>query len=526
MDPALLGEVLSLLMFAGACGLLILGFPVAFTLAGAALLFAAIGYFLGVFNLNLLGGLPSRYFGVMVNEVLVAVPLFVFMGVMLERSRIAEQLLETMGLMFGRMRGGLGLSVIFVGMLLAASTGIVGATVVTMGLLSLPTMLKVGYDPKLACGVICASGTLGQIIPPSIVLVILGDILQGANTQAQLSLGNFAPDPVSVIDLFAGAFLPGMLLVGLYMAWTLLIAYLKPLACPPVRMSKDEEAALRGRVLQVLLPPAGLILLVLGSILIGAATPTEAAAMGSVGALLLAGRAAYEARSWPVYAAGVSLLVLVILVSLFDLRMQRDVVPAGDLMAAIAAALCVVVLAAGIAVSLGRVHRSGILVEVMRSTVKISSMVFVILLGASVFSLTFRGLGGEKIVSDILQDMPGGAFGAMFVVMALMFVMGFFLDFIEIVFVVVPIVGPILLAMGLNPVWLGVMIAVNLQTSFLTPPFGFALFYLRGVAPPGITTMDIYRGIIPFVAIQIFGLMVLATFPGLATWLPSVLFGN
>ncbi len=523
MDGALLGEVLSLLMFGVACGVLLLGFPVAFTLAGSALVFAAIGISLDVFNINLLGSLPSRYFGVMVNEVLVAVPLFVFMGIMLERSKIAEQLLETMGLMFGQMRGGLGISVIFVGMLLAASTGIVGATVVTMGLLSLPTMLKAGYDPKLACGVICASGTLGQIIPPSIVLVLLGDILQGANTQAQLSLGNYAPDPVSVIDLFAGAFLPGMVLVGMYMAWTLTVAYFRPNACPPMQ-TDDSRAQVRARVAQVMLPPAGLIVMVLGSILLGVATPTEAAAMGSIGAILLAGRALEPDRTRPVIVAVLSLPILVFLVTTFDLRLQRDVVPAGDLIAACFAGIAVLVLCYGVAISLRRVHRSGILKEVMRSTVQVSSMVFVILLGASVFSLTFRGLGGEKIVSDVLHSMPGGAFGAMLVVMALMFVMGFFLDFIEIVFVVVPIVGPILLMMELDPIWLGVMIAVNLQTSFLTPPFGFALFYLRGVAPPSITTMDIYRGIMPFVAIQILGLIVLAAFPGLATWLPSVLF--
>jgi len=523
MHGTVLGEVLSLLMFAVACGILLLGFPVAFTLAGSALIFAAIGVALDVFNLNLLGGLPSRYFGVMVNEVLVAVPLFVFMGIMLEKSKIAEQLLETMGLMFGQMRGGLGLSVVFVGMLLAASTGIVGATVVTMGLLSLPTMLKAGYDPKLACGIICASGTLGQIIPPSIVLVLLGDILQGANTQAQLSLGNFAPDPVSVIDLFAGAFIPGMVLVGLYMVWTMIFAFLRPNACPPLQ-TDETRAEVRARVARVMLPPAGLIVMVLGSILLGVATPTEAAAMGSIGAILLAGRSLEPDRTRPVILAVLCLPILVILVSAFDLRMQRDEIPTSDLVAAVCAAIAVLVLFYGVAVSIGRIYRSGVLTDVMRATVQVSSMVFVILLGASVFSLTFRGLGGEKIVSDVLNAMPGGAFGAMLVVMALMFVMGFFLDFIEIVFVVVPIVGPILLAMGLDPIWLGVMIAVNLQTSFLTPPFGFALFYLRGVAPPSITTMDIYRGIVPFVAIQILGLIVIAAFPELATWLPKVLF--
>jgi tripartite ATP-independent transporter DctM subunit len=457
------GEILSLLMFAVTCGVLLLGYPVAFSLAGTAFAFALLGTALDVFDLRLLGGLPSRYFGVMVNEVLVAVPLFVFMGVMLERSRVSEQLLQTMGLLFGTLRGGLGLSVTIVGMLLAASTGIVGATVVTMGLLSLPAMLKAGYDPKLACGTICASGTLGQIIPPSIVLVILGDILQGANTQAQLAMGNFAPDPVSVVDLFAGALLPGLMLVGLYMAWQIVIAIFRPEASPALVEAGARPEGLAGQVLVALIPPAILILAVLGSILAGIATPTESAAVGALGAM-------------------------------------------------------------GLAAARGRLNLA-VLREVMRATTRISSMVFVILLGASVFSLVFRGLGGEQIVHDALTAMPGGAFGAMFVVMAVMFVLGFFLDFVEIVFVVVPIVGPVLLMMDLNPVWLGVMMAVNLQTSFLTPPFGFALFYLRGVAPETVRTADIYRGIVPFVILQLFGLVLLAMFPQLVTWLPNVIFG-
>ncbi len=525
MDPVLLGEILSLVMFAVTCGVLLLGFPVAFTLAGSALIFAVIGYWLGIFDFRILGGLPSRYAGVMLNEVLVAVPLFVFMGVMLERSRIAEQLLETMGMLFGRLRGGLGLSVTFVGMLLAASTGIVGATVVTMGLLSLPAMLKAGYDPKLACGAICASGTLGQIIPPSIVLVLLGDILQGANTQAQLALGNYAPDPVSVIDLFAGAFLPGMVLVGMYMLWIIIQAIIKPHAAPAIQVDPAELGESLGhRAMRVLVPPAILIVAVLGSILIGAATPTEAAAVGAVGAVLLAARADTTSSPRPIYAAGIALVVLIPIVTTFDLRMQRDVVPTGDLIAAVVAAICCLFILVGVLDALRKVVRIGVLGEVCRTTLTVSSMVFVILLGASVFSLVFRGLGGEKIVHEVLNALPGGAFGAMLVVMALMFVMGFFLDFIEIVFVVVPIVGPILLMMELNPVWLGVMIAVNLQTSFLTPPFGFALFYLRGVAPPSVTTMDIYRGVLPFVVIQLIGLGVIAAVPGLATWLPKVLF--
>ena len=522
MSPELLGEVLSLLMFAVVCGLLLLGYPVALTLAGAGLLFATLGDLLGVFQWGLLGGLPSRFFGVMVNELLVAVPLFVFMGVLLERSKIAEELLETMGLLFGRLRGGLGLSVIFVGMLLAASTGIVGATVVTMGLLSLPAMLKVGYSPRLASGIICASGTLGQIIPPSIVLVLLGDILQGANTQAQLAKGNFAPDPVSVVDLFAGAFIPGMVLVGLYMAWVLIMGVIRPASCPPVPRL-EGDAALLGRVFRVLMPPAVLVLAVLGSILLGIATPTESAAVGSVGACLLAASRAESRARLPVACAGTAVVALILLTSFFDLRMQRDVVPTADAVAAVAAAVCCLAVLWGLLYSLRVILAGGILVAVMRSTLMVSSMVFLILLGASVFSLVFRGLGGEKVVSDVLLNMPG-EFGAMLLVMAVMFLLGFFLDFIEIVFVVVPIVGPIMLQMDISPVWFGIMIAINLQTSFLTPPFGFALFYLRGVAPPGVGTGDIYRGIAPFVVIQLLGLCVIAAFPGLATWLPRVLF--
>ena len=456
-------EYVSLIMFGVTCGVLLLGFPVAFTLAGVSLLFALCGAVAGVIDLSFFGAVPSRFLGVMTNEVLVAVPLFVFMGVMLERSRIAEQLLETMGLMFGRLRGGLGVSVIAVGAVLAASTGIVGATVVTMGLLSLPSMLKAGYDPKLATGAICASGTLGQVVPPSIVLVLLGDILQGANTQAQLAKGNFAPDPVSVVDLFAGAFIPGLVLVLLYMGWIFFKAVVDPRACPALETDTQHSERLTKRAINVLVPPTLLIFLVLGSILIGAATPTESASVGAVGAMVLAA-----------------------------VRGQLNL---------------------------------NILRDVMRSTAQISCMVFVILLGASIFSLTFRAYGGDDLVHQLLNSIPGGAFGAMLAVMALMFVMGFFLDFIEIIFVVVPIVGPVLLGMDLNPVWFGVMIAINLQTSFLTPPFGFALFYLRGVAPESVTTMDIYRGVITFVLIQLIALCIVAYWTELATWLPGKIFG-
>jgi tripartite ATP-independent transporter DctM subunit len=457
-----LAETLGLAMFVVALGVVMLGFPVAFTLGGVALGFAYLGHAVGVFDLALLGSLPSRFVGVMLNEVLVAVPLFIFMGVMLERSKLAEQLLEAMGLLFGRLRGGLGYAVILVGMLIAASTGIAGAAVVTMGLLSLPAMLRAGYDPRLASGLICASGTLGQIIPPSISLVLLADILQGANTQAQLARGNYAPEPVSVVDLFAGAFLPGMLLVGLYIAWQAVVAHLRPGSSPSL-VGADEAGVGVLALLGALAPPAALVVAVLGSILVGIATPTESAAVGAVGACTLAALRA---------------------------RLTRAV-----------------------------------LGEVMRASLRITSMVFVILLGASVFSLVFRGFGGDETIAQILSALPGGPFGAMLAVMALMFVLGFFLDFVEIIFVVVPIVGPVLIGMELDPVWLGVMIAINVQTSFLTPPFGFSLFYLRGVAPESVRTSDIYRGVAPFVAIQLAALGIVALFPALATWLPERLFG-
>lgn len=455
-------EWLSLLMFAAMIVVLMAGYPVAFTLGGVALIFAWAGIGIGVFDPAFLATTPNRLFGIMSNETLLAVPLFVFMGVMLERARLAEGLLTNLGALFGKLRGGLGISVTLVGMLLAASTGIVGATVVTMGLLSLPTMLNRGYDPRIATGTICAAGTLGQIIPPSIVLVLLGDVISSAYSQAQLSLGVFAPDTVSVGDLFVGALLPGLLLVGLYIVYIIIVAIVRPETMPAHEAGEDKPSLI-GLVL-ALLPPLALIVGVLGSIIGGLATPTEAAGVGAVGAVVLA-----------------------------MLKGQ-----------------C----------SLPRLN------EVMRSTARISSMVFLILIGASLFSLVFRGYGGDELVRDFLLSLPGGAFGAVLVVMLLMFLLGFVLDFIEITFVVVPIVGPILLAMGVDPVWLGVMMAVNLQTSFLTPPFGFALFYLRGVTPESVATGDIYRGVLPFIALQMVALGLLALFPGLATWLPDVVYGN
>ena len=457
--------MVALLMFVTVVGVLLIGFPVAFSLAGTALLFAVAGIATGFFDPTFLSIAPNRIFGIMNNGTLVAVPLFVFMGITLERARIAEDLLETLSLLFGSLRGGLGIAVTLVGMLLAASTGIVGATVVTMGLLSLPTMLKRGYDPAVASGVISASGTLGQIIPPSIILVLLGDVLSAAFQQAQINQGIFSPDTVSVGDLFIGAVIPGFLLVVFYIVYILLLGFVRPDKMPPPRESDGGRlvgSALLIRVILVLLPPLFLILAVLGSIIAGLATPTEAAAVGAMGALLLA-------------------------VIRHELSWAR-------------------------------------LREIVRSTTKITSMVFMILIGASIFSLVFRGYGGDDVVRDFLLSLPGGTATAVIVVMLVMFLLGFVLDFIEITFVVVPIVGPILLAMGLDPVWLGIMIAINLQTSFLTPPFGFALFYLRGVAPPEVTTTAIYRGSIPFVAIQLLMLVLLAVWPDLVTWLPEKIY--
>ncbi len=462
MDPVLLGEILSGLMFFGIIGFLLLGFPVAFTLAGVSLIFGLVGWSFGVFDLSNLGSVVNRYIGYMTNEVLVAVPLFIFMGVVLERSKIAEQLLLTMGKLFGNLRGGLGISVVLVGALLAASTGVVGATVVTMGLISLPAMLRAKYDPKLATGVICASGTLGQIVPPSTILIFIGDILSGINAQVQMAKGNFAPVPVSVGDLFAGALLPGLMLVVFYLLWIVFRAITDPGSCPATPVPPEEKSGLWRQVLVALVPPLALIVAVLGSILGGIATPTEAASVGAVGAMILA------ALRWRL--------------SFATLR------------------------------------------EVCIATASITSMVFIVLFGASVFAIVFRLMGGENLVHEFLADLPGGALAAVALIMLVMFFLGFILDTLEIIFIVLPITAPVLLAMDVDPVWLGVLIGVNLQTSFMTPPFGFALFYLRGVAPNSVSTMSIYRGIIPFVALQVLALVALFAFPEIATWLPRAIY--
>lgn len=449
---------LALAMFVVVCVVLLLGFPVALTLGGTALGFAALGILIGHFDPDYLTALTGRIFGTMGNETLVAVPLFILMGVVLERAKIAEDLLANMAGLFGERPGGLAVAVILVGALLAASTGIVGATVVTMGVLALPSMLRAGYQPQLATGTICATGTLGQIIPPSIALVLLGDIMSSAYQQAQLRMNVINTDTVSVGDLFVGAMVPGVVLVFLYLAYVLTRAAIQPESAPPA-ISVDKMES--GAVTKAVLPPLALITLVLGSILVGAATPTEAAGVGATGALLLA--------------------------------LMRGALS------------------------------FGMLQDISRSTLYTTSMVFLILIGAAVFSLVFRGFGGDALIEQFFEELGGGPHMALLVVMLVMFLLGFILDFIEITFVVVPVVGPVLLSMGFDPVWLGVMIAVNLQTSFLTPPFGFALFYLRGVAPETVSTRAIYAGVLPFVLIQLLLLLLMWWWPNLVLWLPTAL---
>ena len=455
-------EFIPLLMFGVICLVLLAGFPVAFSLAGTAIIFAGIGIFSGTFESAFLGAIPNRLYGDMTNMTLVAVPLFVFMGVLLEKSNLAQDLLSNMAEVIGGFRGSLAISVIFVGALIAASTGIVGATVIAMGLISLPIMLSRKYDPSLSAGTICATGTLGQIIPPSIALVILGDVLSAAYQQSQLSIGNFSARTVSVGDLFMGAIIPGIVLVVCYALYVILRAYLSPQMAPSQNV---EIVSGRWKILLTsLLPPFVLIASVLGSILLGVATPTEAAGVGAFGAILLA-------------------------LSKKSLTKKN-------------------------------------LTESVETTTEITAMVFMILLGSSIFSLVFRGFGGDDLITSIFNQLPGGTFGAVLLVMVLIFLLGFILDFIQITLVVVPIVGPALLMLGVDPIWLGIMIAINLQTSFLTPPFGFALFYLRGVAPDSLATKDIYKGVIPFILIQLMVLVALAIFPELVTALPNAVYGS
>jgi tripartite ATP-independent transporter DctM subunit len=521
IDPAAL---LLILMVVGLGFALISGFPVAFSLAGVAFLTGLLGIVLSeVFALDLgrldwgyMALFPNRIFGIMLNEVLLAVPLFIFMGVMLERSKVAEDLLNAMAILMGGIRGGLSISVTIVGALLAASTGIVGATVVTMGLISLPIMLKKGYEPGFAAGSIAAAGTLGQIIPPSIVLILLSDVLSNAYQKAQRDMGIFSPEPLSVGELFMGALLPGLALVGLYILYQLSVAWFKPSYCPPIDEQRLGKISI-GEVLAVLLPPLVLIVSVLGSILSGIATPTEAASVGAVGSIFLGGmRAVKNSKTQLLIFLGMIALITIVLIP-FVGGGSSDVFFSIKIILLIIGAI-------GLALALQAAIVGNVLRPAMDSVLRVTVMIYAILIGAALFSLVFRGLGGDHYVTQILTAMPGGTIGAITLVMVVMFILGFFLDFIEITFVVVPIVAPVLFSLGVDPIWLGVMMAINLQTSFLTPPFGFALFYLRGVAPPELKTAMLYRGIIPFILLQILALIIIAIFPSVATWLPQYIF--
>ena len=452
--------MLSILLFIIVIFLLMLGYPVAFTLSGASIIFAILCSFTNNFDLSILFALPSRIFGIITNETLIAIPMFIFMGVMLEKSKIAENLLESMSSLFHNVKGGLGISVIIVGTLLAASTGIVGATVVTMGLLSLPTMLKKKYDVKIATGTILASGTLGQIIPPSIILILLGDVISSAYQESQNMLGIFSQESVSVGDLFAGAIFPGLILVSFYIIYIFLTASFRKDLIPENLgriILKPKE------IIMSLLAPLFLILAVLGSIIMGVATPTEASSVGALGAILLA--------------------------------------------------------------SINKNLNKNTLKDVLIQTSKITSMIFILLIGATIFSLVFRGLEGDIFVHNALSSLPGDVYTKLFFVMFTIFLLGFILDFIEITYVVIPVVAPIILSMGVDPIWFAILIAINLQTSFLTPPFGFAIFYLKSVIPKDISTIDIYKGVLPFILIQLITMLLIILVPEITTWLPNKIFG-
>ena len=537
---------------------LISGFPVAFSLPGSAILtitLAALCGFLFEGNTDayfVLGG-PNQWLSAGVTnfrslywnverDTLIAIPLFVFMGIMLQRSKIAEDLLVAMAQLFGPIPGGLGISVVFVGALLAATTGIVGATVIAMGLISLPAMLRNNYSKSLACGTICASGTLGQIIPPSIVLIILADQLSNAADQAATvrkaeykeATGSFSmPGDFDVVtasagDMFMGAFIPGMILVGLYMAYILITALINPEKAPPVPFAGSYDRKFILSVLLALIPPLALIFIVLGSIILGVATVNQAGAIGAIGALIMSSYRLMEGKPrayFPAFMAVISIIVIVILLNTFNLNI-KNIQNSSDAFGIFLACLAVSTLLTAIGWSIWRAYNiENTLQGVMMETAKTTSMVFIILIGAAMLTSAFRGFGGEVLVKDYLTSLPGGFWIQFVVVMAVIFFLGFFLDFIEIAVVVVPIVAPILLAdpgANITAVWLGVMVGLNIQTSFLTPPFGFSLFYLRGVAPPSVKTLQIYKGAAAFIALQLVGLTIAGAFPSLVNYLPNI----
>ena len=514
-------EYLDLIMFAALMAAILIGFPVSFSIAGVGILFAYLGWMLGVMDITLLGAMGQRVFGLLSNQVLIAIPLFVLMGAVLEKSRIAEDLLDTMGRLFGQLRGGLGISVVLVGALLAASTGIVGATVVAMGMIALPTMLRSGYDPRVASGIVCTAGTLGQIIPPSTLLIILADVMSNSYQQAQYEQGKFSVEALSVGQFFAAAIIPGLLLVGLYLVYILVLGVIRPQHMPPA--PADLAKPNRGEVIRAIVPPVLLIFAVLGAILGGIATPTEAASVGAIGAILMAGiRLGINPRL--ILIGTVALVAVGILAGLFPVRLQRNDLEIASYAGGAAYAVMTLVGIISIAYALNAALRQKVLHEAVNSTLTMTSMIFATILAAGIFSLVFIGLGGEERVATLLSNMPGGANGALLFCMIFIFFLGFFLDFVEISVIVLPLVTPSLILMGHDPIWLGVLIAINLQTSFLTPPFGFSLFYLRGAAPKEVTTSHIYAGVAPFIGLQAIGVLLVWALPALATWLPSAIF--
>lgn len=512
---------LDLIMFAALMVAILSGFPVSFAIAGVAVAFAYLGWMLGVMDVSLLGALGQRAFGLITNTTLIAIPVFVLMGAILEKSRIAEDLLDTMGRSFGQLRGGLGISVVLVGALLAASTGIVGATVVAMGMIALPAMLRAGYNPAVASGIVCTAGTLGQIIPPSTLLIILADVMSNAYQQAQYEQGKFSVEALSVGQFFAAAIVPGLLLVTLYLLYILIRGALRPQDMPPAKIGRAKPD--RSEVMAAIVPPILLIFAVLGAILGGVATPTEAASVGAIGALLMAGRKIGITPRLIVIGAA-ALILLGLLVSVYPVRLQRNDNGVLEWMiGGVYIGLALIGLVA-VGLALRASVRKRIIHDAMSSTLTMTAMIFATILAAGFFSLVFIGLGGEERVAHLLETLPGGPSGALLFVMIFVFVLGFFLDFVEISVIVLPLVAPTLIVMGHDPIWLGILLAINLQTSFLTPPFGFSLFYLRAAAPPEIRTEQIYKGVVPFIGLQALGVTLVWALPGLATWLPDALF--
>ena len=518
-------EVLLIILVICLLGGILSGLPVSFVLIGIPFLIAAIGAIFDIFDMAFLAAFPSRVFGILTNPIIISVPLFVLMGGLLERSGIAKKMMLTAGALFGNRRGGMAYAVIIVGALLAASTGVIAATVFMMGLIALPAMMKGNYSNRLSAGVICASGSLGQIIPPSILLILLTNQVSAAYQSGRRAAGEWAADPVSVGDLFAGAMLPGLLLVGLYLLYIFIISLLRPENCPPIKVSQIEgmgDKLAFMDIVKALLAPLMLIVLVLGSILGGVATPTESAAFGAGGALLLVGLNRQDISKWvrrSYIAVGVSALALLLL------RLTGPMPISGVVtLKLIIGNGAFLVLICGFLIAVYQELRYGDLFLVAKTTATMVASIFMIVIGAFTLSLVFRGLGGDEIIAEILTSLPGGAPTALLAVMVVVFFLGFILEYIEIIFIVVPIAGPPLMAAGIDPVWFAILISLNLQMSFMTPPFGYALFYLRSVAPPDLTTLDIYKSIIPFVIIQLIVLGLVAAIPEIATWLPGVIY--